>query len=662
MSVYKMKELIDKLNKYSYEYYTLGKPSISDESYDKLYDDLLKLEEETGIIFSNSPTQNVGYKVLPFLNKSTHEVPMLSLKKTKDVKELYKHLNNKPCILMHKLDGLTVSITYENGKIIKAETRGNGKTGEDITHNISSFTNIPLTINDKRHIIITGEAIITYDTFNKINDTLPQDKKYKTPRNLASGTIRQLDSSICKQRKPRFIAYNLYGTDLNSKTKQLLYLHNLGFETVSHIQLFENISIQTLEETIESLKTLAKDNDIPIDGLVTTYDNIKYGESLGLTSHHPKHSLAFKFNDEVEFTHLIRVKYQVGRTGKITPVAIFEPVELDGTTVERASIHNLSILRDLELYKGDEIGIYKANQIIPQIKDNLNKGQHDYINGVGYKLGAVKCPCCGTPTKIINDIEYCTNPLCKEKIIGSITHYCSRDAMNIVGLSRKTIEKLIDINLLKSINDIYYLKKPKAKKQILQLEGFGEKSYNKLINSIEKSSKERKLANFIYALGIPNVGLSTAENIVNYCNQCNIVDTLNKIYSTTYDEWLNMEDSGEILSETLVNYFKNVNNLTLISYLTQEELTFIDDNKQITNNNSFFKDKTVVITGTFTNMSRIEITNKIKELGGKVTGSVSKKTDYLIVGENAGSKLKKAEQLETVIINEEELNKILGGK
>lgn len=640
--ILEIQELINQLNKYSYEYYTLGNPTVSDTTYDGLYDKLVQLEEETGIIYSNSPTQNVGNKILPFLKKVTHEYPLLSLNKTKKEEDISKWSNNKPIVEMLKLDGLTLCLTYIDGKLTKAETRGNGKEGEDILHNAKVFTNIPLTIPIKEKTIIVGEAIIDYPTFEEINAKLPNDKKYKNPRNLVSGTVRQLDSSICKERKPKFIAYNLLTKSDSTKVTHLEILEQLGFTTVPYILLNNIFTNKEIDSCINLLKNRATLLQYPIDGLVFTYNDIEYGNSLGNTSHHPLHSMAFKFENDIKITKLIDVKWQIGRTGVITPVAIFEPVELYGTSVSKATIHNLSIFNSLKLAKGDEISVTKANEIIPQIVDNLdiNNESSKRLNNL-ISIPAV-CPYCGKPTKIeISDnaqFLYCSNPNCNDILIQKITHYCSRNAMNITGLSKKTIEKLISLNLLKDIPDIYNLST--YSKIITSQKGFGVKAYTNLIQTIEQS-KKCKLSNFIYALGIENVGLSTSEDICNYFN--NDIDKLRK---ASINELLKIKDIGDVTAEGIYNFFNKDKEAiallnSLLSYITFIE-NEIKNNTEVNTSNPLYGKK-VYPTGKFT-LKKSEIKGILNSLGAEISNGYSKTLDYLICGGDTSksSKVNKA--------------------
>ena len=660
--ILEIQELINQLNKYSYEYYTLGNPTVSDTTYDGLYDKLVQLEEETGIIYSNSPTQNVGNKILPFLKKVTHEYPLLSLNKTKKEEDIIKWSNNKPIVEMLKLDGLTLCLTYVDGKLTKAETRGNGKEGENILHNAKVFTNIPLTIPTKEKTIIVGEAIIDYPTFEEINAKLPNDKKYKNPRNLVSGTVRQLDSSICKERKPKFIAYNLLTKSDNTKVTHLETLEQLGFTTVPYILLNNIFTNKEIDSCINLLKNRATLLQYPIDGLVFTYNDIEYGNSLGNTSHHPLHSMAFKFENDIEITKLIDVKWQIGRTGVITPVAIFEPVELYGTSVSKATIHNLSIFNSLKLAKGDEISVTKANEIIPQIVDNLdiNNESPKRLNNL-ISIPAV-CLYCGKPTKIeISDnaqFLYCSNPNCNDILIQKITHYCSRNAMNITGLSKKTIEKLISLNLLKDIPDIYNLST--YSKIITSQKGFGAKAYTNLIQSIEQS-KKCKLSNFIYALGIENVGLSTSEDICNYFN--NDIDKLRK---ASINELLKIKDIGDVTAESIYNFFNRDREViallnSLLSYITFIE-NEIKNNTEVNTSNPLYGKK-VYPTGKFT-LKKSEIKDILNSLGAEISNGYSKTLDYLICGGDTSksSKVNKAMKDGIPLMTEKEFLSLVNNK
>ena len=659
----KIKELIERLNKYSYEYYTLGDPSISDETYDSLYDELVELEQGSGIIFSNSPTQKVGNQVLPFLNKVTHKYPLLSLGKTKDDNEVMKWINNKDIVLMNKLDGLTVCLTYIDGKLTLAETRGNGEIGEDIIHNAKVFSNIPLEIPAKEETVVVGEAIIDYDTFAIINSKLPQEEQYKNPRNLVSGTVRQLDSSICRRRNVQFVAYNLLTNIKGTKIEHLDTLEDLGFTVVPYVALNKkdysspNFSLNKYKDFVVEQ---AEHYKYPIDGLVYTYNDITYGLSLGRTSHHPLHSLAFKFADDVETTTLLEVNWQVGRTGVITPVATFKEVELYGTTVNKATVHNLSIFKRLRLAIGDEIAVTKANQIIPRIVDNFNAKDELTVERLN-KIVQVpkKCPCCNEPTEQINtnnaQFLYCTNPFCKAKLIQRLSHYCSRNAMNIVGLSEKTLERFIELGILNDISDIYNL--PSHRELIMSQKGFGAKAYTKLIGSVEKS-KECKLANFIFALGIDNVGLSTSKDICTYFD-----NNLDKLRQADVNDLLQIKDVGEVTAISIYQFFYDNKVTDRLLDMLLPNLKFIDNQQEeviINNTDNPLYGKKVYPTGKFS-MKKAEIKEQLTSLGAIISNGYSKSLDYLICGGDTSKsgKVAKAQADGVKLITEEEFIEII---
>lgn len=644
-----IKELISKLNQYSYEYYTLGEPTISDTTYDGLYDKLIELEKETGVILSNSPTQKVGNITLDKLQKIKHEYPMLSLGKTKKIEDIIKFAKGKTLIQTDKEDGLTTDLVYDNGQLIEASTRGDGYIGENILHNVKQYSNIPLQIPYKNKVHIIGESIIDYDTFNEINSKLPLDKQYKNPRNLVSGTVRQLNSSICKERKVKFIGYIVEGNnELKTKVQQFDFIKGQGFECVRYYIIEPTCDIDSIQYKLTIAKEYAEAVGNPIDGQVYSFDDIEYGKSLGNTSHHPLHSVAFKYLEDIEITTLKNIEWQVGRTGIITPVAIFEDVELAGTTVSRASLHNLSILKALQLGTNDEISVCKKNEIIPQIVDNLTKSNTIEIPNV--------CPVCGEQLIIKNDTDseflYCQNPNCKAKLIQSITHYCSRQAMNIEGLSEKTIEKFIEQGFLKSIIDIYSLSQYES--EIITLDGFGIKSYNKLIESIEKS-KQCKLENFIFGLGILNVGLSTAKDICKYFNNdwytfCNCKKS----------DLLKIEGIGDIVANSVINYLENSDNLVLLCKL-KDILTFTEDEAQQSTQEGILKDKTLYLTGTFNYGKKKELQQLVESNGGIFSDKFNKSCNYLVIGSLKGStKSDKAIKMGIEVLEEDEFLKMLG--
>lgn len=637
-----MKNLIFELNIASDMYYNTSNTIMGDKNWDIKFDKLKELEEKTGIVLSNSPSVNVGYEVKSKLEKVRHEYSLRSLGKTQNKNELNKFINNKKSIGMLKLDGLTTDIIYENGELVEGSTRGNGEIGENITHNIKTYTNIPKIIKHKGRIHIVGESIITYDVFDEIN----KNKEYKNPRNLVSGSVRQLDSRICAKRKVKFLAYNVFGKEFISKEGELKWLEEQGFDVVDY-KVVNNIS-----EDIENLRNISIQKQIPIDGLVFTYDDKIYGESLGNTSHHPNHSMAFKFYDEEEETVLKEVQWQVGRTGVITPVAIFNPVELDGTEVAKATLHNVSTTKKFKLGLGDKITVYKANQIIPQIRENLTQSDTLEIPS--------KCPVCGHETniKISDNAEFlmCENPNCKAQLVQKIKHYCSRNAMNIEGLSEKTIEKFIEKGYLSSIGDIYKLQ---DKTEIKRLEGFGIKSFNNLVNNVEKS-KKCKLENFIYALGIPNVGKTTAKTFVEFIKGDNPYIKLCNIKFLTVDDLLKMKDCGEIVANSIIDWFHNKDNINLVSSFIDEIDFIIEGKVEVIAKESPLKGMRVYPTGTF-KLKKKDLKIELEKLGAIVESGYKKSLDYLIVaGDTSKSgKVSKAIKDNVKLFTEEELIKFI---
>ena len=645
----RIKELTKMLNEYRNAYYNESESIISDYEYDKLYDELEKLENETGLSFANSPTKTVGFQVKYELEKVKHTHPMLSLDKTKSVDDLRKFAGDKDCILSLKMDGLTCLLTYENGSLVQAETRGNGDIGELITHNANVFENIPLTIEYKGHFEIEGEAIITYDDFEKINKVLPEDKKYKNPRNLVSGSVRQLDNKIAAQRHIKFVAWKV-PTEVcsNSFLNRLKYAKELGFEIVPLFTYSgKSNDKENLPEMIESLKIKAHDHGYPIDGLVMTYNDIQYGESLGLTGHHPRHSVAYKFYDEEFETTLNNIEWTMGKSGCLTPTAVFEPVEIDGTIVERASLHNMSIFKDLELSHGDTITVFKANQIIPQVSDNLDRTLNNLC------IPPSTCPICGGKTEIVKDndteVLMCSNSNCKGKLLGKLSAFASRNKMNIDGLSDETLSKFIARGWLTCFSDIYKLKDYYI--HMINMSGFGRKSIDKLIDSIEKS-RSVELNRFIAALSIPGVGDSTAKDISKHCEydfdtfvlklidkyNWSVIDGIGEKTSQQINEWIddsgNREDFRKLL-RTIIPVNLNTNN----------------------NTDQSLAGKNFVVTGDVTQFkNRKELQKFIESKCGKVTGSVTSKTNWLINNdvESTSSKNKKARELGIPIISEKD--------
>lgn len=630
---------VRELNATSEAYYNSDQPIMSDYEFDCKLDELKRWEEETGIVLSNSPTQNVGYDVMSKLEKSTHSHPMLSLDKTKSIDDLVKFSNGRDCVISLKMDGLTVLNTYEKGTLQKSETRGNGEIGEIITHNAKVFDNFPINIPFDRKFEIEGEAIITKNDFERINT----NGEYKTCRNLASGSVRQLDSKIAKDRHVHFVAWKVpFG--LTTYTEEFRIAKDYGFEVVPYVTY--NSNTDDINEKIEQLKAIANEKSYPIDGLVISYNNVEYGKSLGMTGHHPKHSLAFKFYDEESVSTLKDIEWRMGKTGNLTPVAIFEPIEIDNTTVERASLHNVTILKDLELGIGDEITVVKCNQIIPQIKDNLTRSNTCEIPSI--------CPICGQPTSIVkeNDSEVlmCDNPDCKGKLLGKLTHAVSRDALNVDGLSESTIEKFIDLGWLNSIKDIYHLSE--HEKELKSLEGFGKKSVDKLLVSIEKS-RLTSLKRFLSALSIPLLGKSTSEIIADSLNY-EFDDFIKVMLSDGAWHFTNISGIGDALIKSLDDYF--VKNYTDIIELSKE-FTFETPRLILDEMNKTLDDKTFVITGSVKHYSnRDELKNDIVLHGGKVSGTISSKTDYLINNDinSTSSKNTKAKSLNIPIISEED--------
>ena len=647
-SLQRMKELVETLNQASKAYYQEDREIMSNQEYDGLYDQLEQLEKETGTVLTNSPTVRVGYEAVNELPKEEHPSPMLSLDKTKDREVLRAFIGSHKSLLSWKLDGLTIVLTYENGELIKAVTRGNGIVGEVITNNARVFKNIPLRIPYKGRLVLRGEAIITYSEFERINETIGDaDAKYKNPRNLCSGSVRQLNNETTAKRNVRFYAFALVSaTDVdfeNSREKQFIWLKEQGFEVVE----YRVVTAQNLDEAMEYFSTAIVNNDFPSDGLVVTYDDIAYGESLGSTAKFPRNSFAFKWADEMRETTLMDMEWSPSRTGLINPVAIFEPVELEGTTVSRASVHNISIVKELQLGIGDTIKVYKANMIIPQIAENLTRSGNLVIPD--------KCPVCGHEARIRqdNDVEtlYCMNPDCAAKKIKAFTLFASRDAMNIDGLSEATLEKFIAMGFIHNFGDIFVI--GKYKEQIVEMEGFGQKSFDNLMASLERA-KETTLAKVIYSLGIANIGLANAKVICRYFD-----DDLDRLRHADADEISSIEGIGPVIAGSLVEYFeKEENNQKLDHLLSHLHLIHEEISKE-----QVFAGKTFVITGSVEHFSnRSEAKAFIEARGGKVTGSVTKKTDYLINNDktSSSSKNKKAQELGIPILSEEDFLELAG--
>ncbi|MBE5964283.1 MAG: NAD-dependent DNA ligase LigA [Lachnospira sp.] len=645
----RIKELVKLLNKAAKAYYSEADEIMSNYEYDKLYDELVALEEETGYVQSDSPTINVGYEVLSELPKESHEKPMLSLNKTKEREELAAFLGEQNGILSWKLDGLTIVLTYVDGKLTKAVTRGNGEVGEVITGNAKVFKNIPLNIAFRGELIIRGEAVIKYSDFESINAAIEnEDEKYKNPRNLCSGSVRQLNNEITAKRNVNFFAFSVVkadGVEFNdSKEEQNKWLESQGFMVVER----KLVTGANVVEAVEYFADAIKDNDFPSDGLVLTFDSISYGQSLGRTAKFPRDSIAFKWADETARTHLLEVEWSASRTGLINPVAIFEPVELEGTTVSRASVHNVSIVEELMLGLGDEIEVYKANMIIPQISQNLTKS--------GTLVIPSECPVCNGPTKIKKQNEtrslYCTNPDCLAKQLKSFSHFVSRNAMNIDGISEATLEKFISMGFIKEYADIYHL--DRYKENIVSMEGFGAKSYDNIIASVD-NSRQTELPKLIFALGIANIGLANAKVICKAYN--NDVD---RIVMLNEEELTALEGIGDVIAESFVKYFANTKKKEQFIKLLPE-LNFKQEEKK----EQILEGKVFVITGSVMHFAnRNEIKDLIESLGGKVTGTVSANTNYLINNDvnSTSSKNKTAKKLGVEIISEEQFLSMIKGE
>ena len=644
--VTRMKELVQKLNEAAKAYYQEDREIMSNREYDALYDELEQAEKITGIVLADSPTVRVGYEAVDALPKETHESPMLSLDKTKDREVLRGFIGNHKTLLSWKMDGLTIVLTYENGELQKAVTRGNGIVGEVITNNARVFRNIPLKIAYQGRLVLRGEAIITYSDFERINNSIEDvDAKYKNPRNLCSGSVRQLNNQITAERNVRFYAFALVSAQdvemHNSREFQMEWLRTQGFEVVE----YRVVTSENLDEVMDYFAEKIVTNDFPSDGLVALYDDIAYGESLGSTAKFPRNAFAFKWADEVRETTLREIEWSPSRTGLINPIAVFDPVELEGTTVSRASVHNVSIVKDLKLGIGDTIQVYKANMIIPQIAENLTQSGNLEIPDT--------CPVCGQEAKIIceNDVEalYCMNPDCVAKKIKAFTLFVSRDAMNIDGLSEATLEKFIAKGFIHNFGDIFEIEK--YRDEIVTMDGFGEKSFDNLISSIEKA-KDTTLAKVIYSLGISNIGLSNAKIICRYFD-----DDLDKIRSAKEEEISAIDGIGPVIAGSLTKYFAKPENNQKVDHL----MGYLHIVKEEKADNQIFAGKNFVTTGSLERFSnRGEAKNLIESLGGKVTGSVTGKTNYLInndVNSNS-SKNKKARELGIPILSEEDFLKL----
>ena len=641
--IHRMKELVGKLREASRAYYAQDKEIMSNYEYDRLYDELTGLEQETGMVLAGSPTISVGYEAVDELPKEAHDSPMLSLGKTKEREELRDWLGDKEGLLSWKLDGLTIVLTYQNGELQKAVTRGNGEVGEVITNNAKVFRNIPLCIKYQGELILRGEAVITYQDFEEINSHIEDvDAKYKNPRNLCSGSVRQLNNQITAERNVRFYAFALVkadGVDFeNSREKQFEFLQEQGFDVVQYLR----VNAENIVDAVADYEMRIQTYEVPSDGLVLTYDDIAYGRSLGRTAKFPRDSIAFKWADEIRETTLREIEWSASRTGLINPVAIFEPVELEGTTVSRASVHNISILKGLKLGIGDRITVYKANMIIPQIAENLTGSDNLEIPET--------CLVCGGRTELraVNEVQslYCTNPDCDAKKIKSFTLFVSRDAMNIDGLSEATLEKFIGRGFLHQYQDIFHL--DRYREEIVEMEGFGERSYKKLTEGIERA-RDVELPNLIYSLGIANIGLANAKVICRYYKY-----DIDAMRHATAEELSEIDGIGEVIARAFVDYFSDAKNNERFENLLKEVHII---REEVDEAGQTLGGQTFVVTGSLNHFgSRNELKDLIEKKGGKVAGSVSAKTVCLINNDatSNSSKNKKAKELEVPILTEEQ--------
>ncbi len=639
----KMKQLVEKLNEAAKAYYQENREIMPNIEYDRLYDELLALEEETGVVLSDSPTVRVGYELMTNLPKEAHESPMLSLDKTKELSALQQWLGDKKGLLSWKLDGLTIVLTYDGGKLLKAVTRGNGEVGEVITNNVRVFRNIPVTIPFKGNLVLRGEAVISYSDFDKINSEIAEtDAKYKNPRNLCSGSVRQLNNQITAERNVYLYAVTLVkaeGVDFqNSRQEQMTWMKRQGFDVV----VYRLVDAADLEEAVASFTREIEGSDLPADGLVLTIDDIAYGLSLGRTAKFPRDAIAFKWQDEIRETKLVEIEWSASRTGLINPIAVFEPVELEGTTVRRASVHNVSILEALELGVGDTIGVYKANMIIPQIALNMTRSGTAQI--------PQQCPVCGGNTTIRqeNGVKslFCTNENCLAKQIKAFTHFVSRDAINIEGLSEATLEKFISKGFIREYADIFRL--DRYQDEIIQMEGFGEKSWQKLNEAVNKARKTNAVR-LLYSLGIPNIGLANAKLI---CRKLN--HDWNNISQATWEQLIQISGIGEVMVQEFLRFFSNEKTREVLDNLLAElELSAPEASSAA----PLFEDVQFVITGSVEHFkNRNDLKDTIEKLGGKVTDSVTAKTHYLINNDkmSGSSKNKKAKELGIPILSEKQ--------
>ncbi len=651
--------LVEYLNKCCDEYYNQNNPSLSDAEYDALFDELLELESKTGYVLDNSPTKRPGYEVMGELKKVAHNIPLLSLAKTKSAGDIYAMAQQSNGYLGLKIDGLTVKMVYKEGVLVEASTRGDGEIGEDITHNAKVFKSVPKVLSEKRDITISGEAFIDIATFDNINESIDNDEdKYSTPRNLASGSVRQLDSEICAKRGVSFFPFNVLEgfDDIDSKHKRLEKLAQFGFMRLPTAEIDKNTSVEEIEQKILELKEIANKKGYPIDGIVFTFDSVEFSKAQGRTSHHFKDGIAYKFGDPHFKTTLKNIDWNISRTGQLTPIAEFKAVEIDNTNVEKASLHNMTFIEDLKLQVGDEILVSKRNMIIPHVEKNLSADER-----CDYTLEFPKvCPVCNQPTSIsetdssgrIIKVLYCKNEECAGRQIKKFTHFVSKQAMNIDGLSQATLKKFISLKFIKNLADIFEIEK--FKDEIIALDGFGEKSFNNLINSIENAKKTR-LSNYLVAMNIPQIGKNAALDIADRFGGSvdEFINAINKEF-----DFSSIVGFGKIMNDEIYNWFKAQKNYDEFIEISKILDFVIDEKAQIDEDNPFFN-KTIVITGSFNDFNRDELGEKMKSFGAKVTGSVSKNTDILLCGEKAGSKLKKATDLGVKVITEQELLELI---
>ena len=655
--------LVAKLNQYRHEYYNEAKPSVSDAVYDHLFDELQKLEKKTGIILGNSPTQTVGYTPVSSLKKVRHSIPLLSLDKTKQTEELVQMAGKAPALLMLKLDGLTIKLVYENGQLAEASTRGDGDIGEEITHNIPAFYNVPTRIPHKGRLVITGEGFIHKDDFEEMkNGTLGNsDKEVRNARNLASGSIRLLNPAVCRERRVYFCAFNIlegmeeFGEIADSRGKLLEAVRELGFAACPFTFLPEHATLRDIEERIGCLKALAEEKQIPIDGMVLRYDSLSYSKSLGRTGHHYRDGIAFKFEDDTYETVFRSIEWEPGRSGEIAPVALFDTVEIDGCSVSRASLHNLSFIKDLELYPGCRILVSKRNMIIPHIEENLDRGHYSRT------LIPKKCPCCGKPTRIFSragdkgrliETLHCDNPDCSSQILHKFIHFAEKKAMDISGISESTIERFIEMGFLKTFHDFYHL--DRYRDEIVQMAGFGEKSYDRIIASVEKS-RNTTFVRYVVAMDIPMIGRTAGRALEQHFH-----GDLQKFAKAAVEcfDFTSLPDFGETMCRNIWEWFRNYGNLKLweslqkeFNFKKREDKTMENKNN---NGNNPFAGCTIVATGKLVNFTRDGINSRIISLGATAGSSVTRKTNYVICGEKPGSKLTKAKELGIPVLTEQE--------